>query len=279
MLPSELLKSTLWWSGLPWLSSPPAIWPRSPDIDPYIQLPDIRPAVLIAAPLPDEFGVRFSSYTKLCRITARILRFYRRVKTKKKQNFPECLTSQELTAAERVLLKASHKHAYMSEISVLQKHNHLPSKRQYANLSLLLDGHGLLRVRGRLQKADLPEVTREPILLSTCSHIVKLLVQYNHVLALHTGTATVMARLALRFFIPRLKPLLKGLSRRCITSQRIYARTSQQKMGELPAPRVTPARPFTTTGVDFAGPVTYKGQPAKAYYKEGLHLCIRLLFS
>ena len=72
--------------------------------------------------------MRFSSYTKLCRITARILRFYRMVKTKKKQDFLEYLMSQELAAAERVLLKASQKHAYMSEMSVLQKQKHLPSK-------------------------------------------------------------------------------------------------------------------------------------------------------
>ena len=105
--------------------------------------------------------MRLPSYTKLCRITAWILRFYRRVKTKKKQNFPEYLASQELAVVERVFLKASQKHAYMSEISVLQKQKHLPSKHRYANLSLFLDGHGLLRVGGRLQKADLPEETRQ----------------------------------------------------------------------------------------------------------------------
>jgi len=68
----------------------------------------------------------------------------------------------------------------------------------------------------------------------------------------------VLARLALRYHIPRIEVLLKAISLKCVSCQRAYARVSQQKMGELPAPRVNPARPFSTVCVNFAGPVSYK---------------------
>ena len=155
---------------------------------------------------------------------------------------------------------------------------HLPVKHQYASLALFLDDQGLLRVGGRLQKADLPQETKHPVLLSTCSHTVRLLVQHNHILALHAGTSTVMARFSLKYHIPRLKPLLKGLSRKCITCQKTYARVIQQRMGELPSSRVTPARPFSTIGVDFAGPVTYKeGNVRKPTVKKG-YICVYVCF-
>ena len=35
-------------------------------------------------------------------------------------------------------------------------------------------------------------------------------------------------------------------------------KASQQLMGQLPSTRIQPARPFTTAGVDYAGPITIR---------------------
>ena len=129
-------------------------------------------------------------------------------------------------------------------LSVLQKVGYLPTKHQYASLALFLDDQGLLRVGGHLQKADLPQETKHPVLLSTRSH---------------TSATQSHSRSTCRNIDCDGKAfILKGLSKKCITCQKTYARVVQQRMGELPSSRVTPARPFSTIGVDFTGPVTYK---------------------
>jgi len=42
----------------------------------------------------------------------------------------------------------------------------------------------------------------------------------------------------------------------CLTCYRFKAQATQQLMGELPSTRVQPSRPFLTTGVDYAGPIS-----------------------
>ena len=67
-----------------------------------------------------------------------------------------------------------------------------------------------------------------------------------------------MAILAHNFHIIGLKRLLWKISRECVKCQRAYARTTKQCIGELPQARTRPARPFSSVGVDFAGPMKLK---------------------
>jgi len=68
--------------------------------------------------------------------------------------------------------------------------------------------------------------------------------------------------------VPRGRALVKAVLHRCTTCVRRRAATPQQLMGDLPSRRVTPARPFLNTGVDYAGPLmlrTSKGRGHRAY--------------
>ena len=47
---------------------------------------------------------------------------------------------------------------------------------------------------------------------------------------------------------------VRAVTRACVFCRKLYARAVQQKMDQLPKERVTPSPPFTTTGIDFAGP-------------------------
>lgn len=88
-----------------------------------------------------------------------------------------------------------------------------------------------------------------------------------------------MAVLAVSYHIPQLKHLLRKLSHTCVTCQRIYSKTAKQLMGELPATRTTPSRPFSEVGLDFAGPMTIKrGNPRKPTLVK-LYLCVFVCFS
>ena len=76
--PEDLLQNKMWWEGPTWLSQSPAWWPRRPDIDRETALPELKPSVSIAAPVAEEYGLNFSSYRRLCRVTAWIQRFTNR---------------------------------------------------------------------------------------------------------------------------------------------------------------------------------------------------------
>ena len=51
---------------------------------------------------------------------------------------------------------------------------------------------------------------------------------------------------------------IKKTISRCIPCFRFRASSQEQMMGNLPAVRVEVCRPFTNTGVDYAGPLDVK---------------------
>ena len=135
-----------------------------------------------------------------------------------------------------------------------------------------------MRVGGRLQKANLSTSSTHPVILSVKSRIICLLVVMTHELALHARPSTVMAIHAGSYYIPSLKRLLKKVSRQCVSCQKAYARTSEQMMGELPAARTRPARPFSITGIDFVGPFYYKEGNRRKPITTKCYICVYVCF-
>ncbi|KRX93138.1 hypothetical protein T4E_2929 [Trichinella pseudospiralis] len=101
-----------------------------------------------------------------------------------------------------------------------------------------LDEDGILRVGGRLTFAELPQETRNPILLPHGDEVVKLLIQHVHEQQLHAGVNQTLAATRRRFWITRGRSAVKDV-----------------QMAELPPERTEPVGPFVYVGVDFAGPI------------------------
>ena len=79
-----------------------------------------------------------------------------------------------------------------------------------------------------------------------------------------------MAWLSKRYYFPQIKRLLTSISRNCTVCQKTYARTSTQMMADLPEERTTPFSPFSSVGIDYAGPFSYKeGNQRKPTIKKG----------
>ncbi|XP_011170471.1 uncharacterized protein LOC105203381 [Solenopsis invicta] len=71
-----------------------------------------------------------------------------------------------------------------------------------------------------------------------------------------------------RYWIPRGRAVVKLWLRRCVTCVRWRATIPQQLMESLPRNRVTPARPFFNTSVDYAGLIqlrTSRGRGQRSY--------------
>ena len=136
-----------------------------------------------------------------------------------------------------------------------------------------------MRVGGRLQKAKLGLNSTHPIIISDRSHFTHLLVQHTHVQSLHAGPATVMSIIAGHYHVTRLRRLIRKISRHCTPCQKTYARTLSQRMGDLPADRVTPFPPFDYVGIDYAGPMAYKRGPVRKPTMLKAYVAVFVCFS
>ncbi len=98
-----------------WLQLSPSDWPRRPDINLLNELPELKPVVLIAHPLPEEYGTHSS---KLCRVTAWVIRFCNLLHNllhKKCINKQPHLTLCKLKTSKQLLIKISQGHTFRSE--------------------------------------------------------------------------------------------------------------------------------------------------------------------
>ena len=88
--------------------------------------------------------------------------------------------------------------------------------------------------------------------------MTKLLIRSEHLRLLHAGPTLVMASLSRRFHIVGACRAIRPITRKCVICHRVYARTQQQLLGQLPADRLIPGPVFQHTGVDYAGPLLIK---------------------
>ena len=125
-------------------------------------------------------------------------------------------------------------------------------------LQPFLDDAGILRVGGRLHSALLPESEKHPIILPGDSPFAILLVERTHLTNLHGGQQMVMSYLARIYWIVRARQLVQRTVRHCVRRVRFAAQSVEQQMAPLPAVRLVPSRPFSHTGVDYAGPISVR---------------------
>ena len=121
---------------------------------------------------------------------------------------------------------------------------------------------GLLRVGGRLNNADIPQVIKA-IILPRKSNVTTLIIRHAHERLGHAGRGHVLARLREKYWIVGANSAVRQLISSCVTCRRHRAPPQDQKMADLPPDRLTPAPPFTYVGVDFFGPYVTKEDAAR----------------
>jgi len=122
-----------------------------------------------------------------------------------------------------------------------------------------------LRVGGRLKHTKLSFDERQPLIVPPRSQLTRLLVEAYHRRTLHGGVQLTLGMLRLWFWIPRGWAVVKHWLHQCLTCTRWRAVKPQPLMGDLPQGRVSPARPFLRTGVDYAGPILVRASKGRRY--------------
>ncbi|XP_018399005.1 PREDICTED: uncharacterized protein LOC108776790, partial [Cyphomyrmex costatus] len=157
---------------------------------------------------------------------------------------------------------------WRKEIDNIKENQPLSRGCILTKLSPFVDVLEVLRVGGRIKYALLAYDEKHPMILPGESHFAKLVIEACHRGTLHGGGQATLGLIRQHYWIPRGRALVKNLIHRCVSCLRWRVAPSLQLMGDLPRQRVTSARPFLNTGVDYAGPMilrTTKGQGQKAY--------------
>ncbi|XP_046745774.1 uncharacterized protein LOC124411010 [Diprion similis] len=267
VLASDLQDHSLWWRGPEWLHEDANNWPSSPRKPPN-DLPETRLTSHAVAEQIDEpyyLLTKYSNLTRLSRITAWCCRV--NLTKNGKRNLTPALTPSEIAAALLRLIRVEQNRNFKTEIRLLES-GQTPSKGQLLQLSPLLDDKGHLRVGGRLKNSLLDPDEKHPYILPSRSPLTKLLIEHYHKETLHGGVQLTLATLRQRYWVIGGRTAVKAVIHRCLICVRHRATTATQIMGNLPKARVTRARPFLHSGVDYAGPIylrTAKGRGHKSY--------------
>lgn len=261
--PSELIIHNLWWNGPQWLERREE-WPKQKAIPMEDSgeecIVSLTSVVRHTCPII-QFN-RYSSYTKLRLVTAWMFRFLNNIRLKGERrttrNLSLCLSTNEIMAAEIHLLKVSQNERFETEIAYLSKKHSIDKSSCLVALDPYLDSSGLLRVGGRQNLSLKSYNTVHPIILHGQHPLSKLIIRSEHLRLLHGGPTLVNASLSTRFHIIGKRKAIRDVNRQCVCCKRVAAKPLNQKMGNLPKERITPDRPFSNVGIDYAGPFYVK---------------------
>ncbi|GFV06486.1 integrase catalytic domain-containing protein [Trichonephila clavipes] len=216
-----------------------------------------------------DFLLKFSSYSRLIRILALCLRFiYNSRQCNRNSRNRGLLTTSEILNATLCVLKLVQEQELSLELNLLKKNQPLPFNSKYLSLNIFLGDQGLIRVGGRLSRhQSLNQDQKFPVLLPKNHLITKLIVEQYHKQHFHTGAQLILSLIRQRYWIPNGRSFIRQVLNNCLLCKRLKKQACQQLMGELPVERITPSRPFSKVGVDYAGPLITKPNVPKSKTK------------
>ena len=138
-----------------------------------------------------------------------------------------------------------------------------------------MDQDGLIRVGGRIRRANVPVDIKHPVIIPRKGHLTELLIEHHHLKVNHMGRG--MTHNELRQSGYWLISGSSGVARlisSCVTCRRQRRPTELQKMACLPEDRLEPAPPFSYCAVDYFGPFIVKERRSEVKRYGVLFTCM-----
>ncbi|XP_055589044.1 uncharacterized protein LOC129741345 [Uranotaenia lowii] len=279
VLASEIVGDELWWHGPGFRTSPVEQWPDSKVCVENFPEQDCEAQVVVSLHsqyLETSLIDRTSELAKLLKIVAFFYRFQNNCRLEESKRYKTSLTPSEIDHALKVLIRMVQRSTFHLEMQIYDlkrtssSTKTVSSKSPLKNLNLFMDEFGLLRLNSRLTNRNAPFDTRCPILLPAKHRLSWLIARSIHLQTFHGGPGLVLATLRQRFWPLQGRVLVRSIVRQCITCFRCNPTRSTQMMAPLPAVRVTPAKVFAYTGLDYCGPfnvrpLSGRGSSVKMY--------------
>ncbi|XP_058827081.1 uncharacterized protein LOC131687057 [Topomyia yanbarensis] len=277
----DFLSSDLWKHGPHWLLQAENEWPAPtmlPALTDNVEVKKVFVAVIHNKPGVNPMFTRYSSLDKLIRVTAHCLRFVGNMRSKTRTHpsvttdfLPgKCLSAKQISDTQSHLVQLAQADAFHDELKDLKRGNNVSKHSSVRLLSPFIDQRGTLRVGGRLRLSDESFHAKHPALLPSYHPFTRLLLTSYHLKLLHGGGQLTLATVHEEYWPLNGRRMMRSIIRSCVKCVRADPVPIQQRIGQLPVPRITASRPFTVTGVDYAGPVYLRAPhkraaPPKAY--------------
>jgi len=225
--------------------------------------PEVKKNVPVLACCPEEVSATdrllayFSDWFRLLKAVSWLLKFKEMLKNGY-GHVAKSVSAFDLKQAENCVLQYIQMQFYSHEIECLNEGRSIPKSSPIKSLSPFVGKGGLLRVGGRLKYAKVSDDNKNPVLISGKHRVASLIVKSFHNVA-HTGTEWVVSMIRRKFWITRVRPLVKSIARSCLACQKMTAPPGVQYMADLPPERIIPHEPpFANVGVDCFGPFIVK---------------------
>ncbi|XP_046856074.1 uncharacterized protein LOC124449168 [Xenia sp. Carnegie-2017] len=260
VLMTELKNAEAWWSGPSWLRGSPRHYPMVKEIVPTVdsKVEEKRSFVVnLITSARSLFGIgnvisisKYSTLTRLLRVTAWVKRFVYNLKQKRLglEIFTGPIKASEMNDGECEWIKSA-------QLELREQPEFKQLERQYG----LIEMNRILHCTGRLGESDLEAEAREPIVLPRRQYFTELVIRQCHESVMHGGVRSTLAQLRSKYWVPKGRQEVKRVSGGCVACKRWNSKPCTQiKQAALPEFRVRRAAPFENSGVDFAGPLYVK---------------------
>ena len=220
-------------------------WPKSLVIDESQEVGKERKKVNVlgvvvkeAKDISQVVGInRYSTFGKLLRVTAYVLRFIRNLKDRKEGKELERgnLGVTEIRLAEKYWVQQVH----------LTLKNDMNFKKIAFQLNIV-EMDGVYVCKGRLENVDMPIASKYPIYLPRKHRLTELIIIDCHKRSCHCGVKATLAELRSRFWVPKGRQQVKKIVSKCVVCKKLEGRPFKEPpTAPLPEYRVNKAPSFS----------------------------------
>jgi len=218
--PADLSPNSRWINGPSFLVQPESEWPQEKKLElehAQLDLPEMKKEFVGVIQTREEWSLpsvgRFSSWLKLMRCTAWMLRFVNGCRRNQSTD-PE-LTPMEPKSAENMWIQKSQLESFGREVNLLENGKGISKKSKIFHLSPILE-NGILKVKGTIDQAEgIGLAMKRPIILDPNNLYTKLLADYWHKRGGHHGMERILNDIRTEFWILRMRAAVKASWNRC----------------------------------------------------------------
>jgi hypothetical protein len=264
LMPNQLKDATLWWYGPQFLQHEESTWPDSKIPFDEAALPEMKSPTTLVSQDGEQLQLftKYSSFIKLQRVTANLLRFVfnckNKTRTRGRVGVYQQITAEEMTNSLKCIIRGIQMEEFRSERRCLEKGEPVCKKSLLYNLNTFIDQDRVIRVGGRLRHSSQHFDVKHQYVLPKNHHVTTILIRSLHQNHGHAGQQALLAIVRQTFWPIGAKTMVRQITKSCVVCYKFRPKSINQFMGDLPAARVTGCFPFFKTGIDYAGPVTLK---------------------
>jgi hypothetical protein len=166
---------------------------------------------------------KYGNYSKL-RITAYVQRFIFNCTQRQNDRRIGTLKPCEMDKATKTWISHTQKSVCATGFSALKNKTNTTKLARIRQLGLFLSDSDLIRCRGRINNAPIPDSAKYPFLMPANEQFIKLLIMDAHKRTLHSGLIATVTYIRQSFWIPSLRQYVKKILNKCVKCKKVVGR-------------------------------------------------------